>query len=81
MLTIDSRYGSSLGTMQSIAISESETMDPWTALGILLLGAAIGALLTAIACVGRIRQLREDLRAGPHDQQDQQEQDERKGAA
>jgi hypothetical protein len=36
-------------------------MDPWTALGILLLGAGIGALLTAIAYAQQVRELREQI--------------------
>jgi hypothetical protein len=36
-------------------------MDPWTALGILLLGAGIGALLTAVAHARQVRELREPI--------------------
>jgi hypothetical protein len=36
-------------------------MDAWTALGILLLGAGIGALLTAIAYARQVRELREQI--------------------
>jgi hypothetical protein len=36
-------------------------MHPWMGLGIFFLGAAAGALLTAIAFQGRIRKLRSDV--------------------
>jgi formamidopyrimidine-DNA glycosylase len=36
-------------------------MDPWTALRICLLGAGIGALLTAIAYARQVRELRDQV--------------------
>jgi hypothetical protein len=81
VLNIYLRYGPLPNTAGLVSVSESEAMDPWTALEIFLVGAAIGALLTAIAYAGRIRQLRESLRTGLHDRQEPKEPDERKGAA
>jgi len=39
-------------------------MESWTALGIFLMGAAIGALLTAIAYSGHVRRLQSGLQRG-----------------
>jgi uncharacterized integral membrane protein len=36
-------------------------MDAWTVLGIFLLGAGTGALLTAISYAGQVRKLREQI--------------------
>ena len=36
-------------------------MHPWTGLGVFLLGAAAGALLTAIAYQGRIQKFRAEI--------------------
>ena len=36
-------------------------MDAWTVLGIFLLGAGIGALLTRIATIGQLRRVKEGI--------------------
>jgi uncharacterized integral membrane protein len=57
-------------------------MDPWTALGIFLLGAAVGALLTAIAYSGQVRRAQGEMKIlRRQDQKPPKEHDTRQGAA
>jgi hypothetical protein len=57
-------------------------MDPWTALGIFLMGAALGALLTRVAYSGRIHRIRVEIGTlKRHEQERQHEQEGKRGAA
>ena len=49
-------------------------MDPWTALGIFLLGAGAGALTTVAMYVKQIRELKDLLEAAAHNNSQTEEQ-------
>jgi hypothetical protein len=55
-------------------MQETRAMDPWTALGIFLLGAGGGSLASAVLHAEQIRKLKDLLEAAAHNNSQTEEQ-------